>query len=87
MAGGVTLNCVANGNPQGKNFERIWISTAAGDAGGALARRLAAWHAQEEIRVFHHRGRHASLICSGRDIPTTRSKRVCARTIAVISKA
>jgi len=50
MAGGVALNCVANGRIlREKIFERIWIQPAAGDAGGALGAALAAWHAQEGI--------------------------------------
>jgi carbamoyltransferase len=45
MAGGVALNCVANGKllRQG-TFKDIWIQPAAGDAGGALGAVLAAWH-------------------------------------------
>ena len=49
MAGGVALNCVANGIIlREKIFERIWIQPAAGDAGGALGAALAAWHAHKE---------------------------------------
>ena len=49
MAGGVALNCVANGLIlKEKIFERIWIQPAAGDAGGALGAALAAWYAQKE---------------------------------------
>jgi len=45
MAGGVALNCVANGKIQKeKIFENIWIQPAAGDAGGALGAALAFWH-------------------------------------------
>jgi carbamoyltransferase len=45
MAGGVALNCVANGRIHREGiFERIWIQPAAGDAGGALGAALAAWH-------------------------------------------
>ena len=45
LAGGVALNCVANGKIQaGKFFEQIWIQPAAGDAGGALGAALAAFH-------------------------------------------
>jgi len=45
MAGGVALNCVANGIIlREKIFEKIWIQPAAGDAGGALGAALAAWH-------------------------------------------
>ena len=45
MAGGVALNCVANGKVlrDGK-FKRVWIQPAAGDAGGALGAALAAYH-------------------------------------------
>jgi carbamoyltransferase len=45
LAGGVALNCVANGKvlQEGK-FKRIWIQPAAGDAGGALGAALAAYH-------------------------------------------
>ena len=45
LAGGVALNCVANGKivRDGK-FERIWVQPAAGDAGGALGAALAAYH-------------------------------------------
>ncbi|HPG60220.1 MAG TPA: carbamoyltransferase N-terminal domain-containing protein, partial [Candidatus Wallbacteria bacterium] len=45
LAGGVALNCVANGKilRQGP-FKNIWIQPAAGDAGGALGAALAAWY-------------------------------------------
>src|ERR1041385_43177 len=45
LAGGVALNCVANGwILREKIFERLWIQPAAGDAGGALGAALAVWH-------------------------------------------
>jgi carbamoyltransferase len=45
MAGGVALNCVANGKIlNDKTFEDIWIQPASGDAGGALGGALAVWH-------------------------------------------
>jgi carbamoyltransferase len=45
MAGGVALNCVANGRLLREGpFDRIWIQPAAGDAGGALGAALLAWH-------------------------------------------
>ena len=48
LAGGVALNCVANGLIlREKIFERLWIQPAAGDAGGALGAALAAWHSKE----------------------------------------
>ena len=45
LAGGVALNCVANGKVwRDRRFENIWIQPAAGDAGGALGAALAAYH-------------------------------------------
>ena len=45
LAGGVALNCVANGKIlRDGAFERIWIQPAAGDAGGALGAAFAAYH-------------------------------------------
>jgi carbamoyltransferase len=45
LAGGVALNCVANGKLLKENiFDNIWIQPAAGDAGGALGAALAAYH-------------------------------------------
>lgn len=45
LAGGVALNCVANGILLRENiFENIWIQPAAGDAGGALGAALAVWY-------------------------------------------
>ncbi|MFA6449012.1 MAG: carbamoyltransferase [bacterium] len=66
LAGGVALNCVANGLLLREEiFDNIWIQPAAGDAGGALGAALAGWH--------HYRGKprlspagkdkqHASLL-------------------------
>jgi carbamoyltransferase len=53
LAGGVALNCVANGIIlREKIFDRIWIQPAAGDAGGALGAALAAWYdSPENARV------------------------------------
>lgn len=45
LAGGVALNCVANGRLLREGpFDAIWIQPAAGDAGGALGAALMAWH-------------------------------------------
>ncbi|MFO7598601.1 MAG: carbamoyltransferase N-terminal domain-containing protein, partial [Candidatus Desulfacyla sp.] len=45
LAGGVALNCVANGRVLREGpFENIWIQPAAGDAGGALGAALSVWH-------------------------------------------
>ncbi|MCH8829533.1 MAG: hypothetical protein IID45_08155, partial [Planctomycetes bacterium] len=45
MAGGVALNCVANGRVlRESGFDNLWIQPAAGDAGGALGVALFIWH-------------------------------------------
>jgi carbamoyltransferase len=45
LAGGVALNCVANGKIlEEKIFDNIWIQPASGDAGGSLGAALALWH-------------------------------------------
>jgi len=45
LAGGVALNCVANGKVlRDGSFDNIWIQPAAGDAGGAVGAALAAYH-------------------------------------------
>ena len=45
LAGGVALNCVANGKIlEEKIFDKIWIQPAAGDAGGSLGAALAYWY-------------------------------------------
>ena len=45
LAGGVALNCVANGMLLRQNFfDNIWIQPAAGDAGGALGAALSVWY-------------------------------------------
>lgn len=49
LAGGVALNCVANGKILLENiFDNIWIQPAAGDAGGALGAALFAWYSYLE---------------------------------------
>ncbi|WP_338243745.1 carbamoyltransferase family protein [Aurantiacibacter hainanensis] len=59
LAGGVALNCVANGKLlRAGIFDRIWIQPAAGDAGGALGAALAAWHQfHGEARTVRQDGR------------------------------
>ena len=45
LAGGVALNCVANGKIlKNKIFDNVWVQPAAGDAGGSLGAALAYWH-------------------------------------------
>ena len=49
LAGGVALNCVANGKIlEEKIFDNIWIQPAAGDAGGSLGAALALWHIEQK---------------------------------------
>ncbi len=49
LAGGVALNCVANGKVlRDGRFKRVWIQPAAGDAGGALGAALAAYHLHKD---------------------------------------
>ena len=56
LAGGVALNCVANGKLLKENiFDNIWIQPAAGDAGGSLGAALAFWYLEEnkERKIDH----------------------------------
>ena len=58
LAGGVALNCVANGILlREKIFENIWIQPAAGDAGGSLGGALSVWyqHLQNERKISSER--------------------------------
>jgi len=49
LAGGVALNCVANGKIlKEKIFDKIWVQPAAGDAGGSLGAALALWHLEQD---------------------------------------
>ncbi|MSU31623.1 MAG: hypothetical protein EXS25_02970 [Pedosphaera sp.] len=53
LAGGVALNCVANGRTLREGpFKNLWIQPSAGDAGGALGAALAAWHAPADRGGF-----------------------------------
>jgi carbamoyltransferase len=57
LAGGVALNCVANGKvARDGAFKNIWVQPAAGDAGGALGAALAAYHVykRQPRRVLGH---------------------------------
>ena len=48
LAGGVALNCVANGKIlKEKIFDNMWVQPAAGDAGGSLGAALALWHIEQ----------------------------------------
>jgi carbamoyltransferase len=57
LAGGVALNCVANGKVlRDGRFKRIWVQPAAGDAGGALGAAFAAYH--------QHHGGDRTVVCT-----------------------
>lgn len=57
LAGGVALNCVANGRLLREGpFENIWIQPAAGDAGGAIGAAYYTWH------LYHQKPRRANTI-------------------------
>ena len=57
LAGGVALNCVANGILlREKIFDNIWIQPAAGDAGGALGAALSTWYLHHRNKRFTSNG-------------------------------
>jgi carbamoyltransferase len=57
LAGGVALNCVANGKVlRSGKVDRLWIQPAAGDAGGALGAALAAYHLYLDKPRTQHNG-------------------------------
>ena len=87
MAGGVALNCVANGLIlKEKIFDRIWIQPAAGDAGGALGAALAVWFAGKEHPrlVSPSDSMHASLL--GPEFSDDENERVLRSHNAVYKK-
>ncbi len=80
MAGGVSLNCVANGKLlRAGIFDDIWIQPASGDAGGALGAALCAWHvwAGQERRVHAPDAMRGAYL--GPEFSFTDIKRVAAR--------
>ena len=68
LAGGVALNCVANGRLCREGpFEDLWIQPAAGDAGGALGAALFAWHQlMDKPRVVTGRDRQKGSLLGPR---------------------
>lgn len=66
LAGGVALNCVANGRIlRERIFQEIWIQPAAGDAGGALGAALLGWHqylGKERQTDGGHDAQHGSYL-------------------------
>ena len=76
LAGGVALNCVANGKLLRENiFDNIWIQPAAGDAGGAVGAALAAYHGfiGQPRKLQRPHGRHGRLLSRPGLRATTRS--------------
>ena len=76
LAGGVALNCVANGRILREGpFKDIWIQPAAGDAGGALGAALVVWHQYlDKPRAGRRRARrHARRLPRPALLATTRS--------------
>jgi carbamoyltransferase len=69
LAGGVALNCVANGKIlRDGAFKNIWIQPAAGDAGGAVGAALATWHqflGQDRIADERHDLMEGALLGPG----------------------
>lgn len=65
MAGGVALNCVANGRLKREGpFKNIWVQPAAGDAGGALGAAFLGWHhhLKKPRRIVKPDAQKASLL-------------------------
>jgi carbamoyltransferase len=57
MAGGVALNCVANGKLLADGaFDDIWVQPASGDSGGALGAALVGWHIRKQMARPAHGG-------------------------------
>ncbi len=82
LAGGVALNCVANGKLLKEDlFDEVWIQPAAGDAGGALGAAFAAYHIHFNREREHHsgtdimKGSYLGPIFSDMDIIRTAKKR------------
>jgi carbamoyltransferase len=69
LAGGVALNCVANGRLMREGpYRNLWIQPAAGDAGGALGAALLAWHrylGKPRAADGVHDAQHASYLGPG----------------------
>jgi carbamoyltransferase len=85
LAGGVALNCVANGKLLKANvFDDIWIQPAAGDAGGAVGAALAVWHVHdrhERRAVSGYDGMRGALL--GPEFSTRAVERILNRYDAV----
>jgi carbamoyltransferase len=77
MAGGVALNCVANGRIQDEaGIEELFIQPAAGDGGGSLGAALWAWHTV----LAHPRGEQLQHVSLGRAVPCSEIRTELERT-------
>ena len=77
MAGGVALNCVANGRLLETGlFKNVWIQPAAGDAGGALGAALAAQSIPHKISVSAAASRGAIFVLEGASLETAKVGKV-----------
>ncbi|HEX6178507.1 MAG TPA: carbamoyltransferase [Thermoanaerobaculia bacterium] len=77
LAGGVALNCVANGRILREGlFDDIWIQPAAGDAGGSVGAALAAWHHYlgNDARVSDQQGSYLGPAYSNAEIESFLSR-------------
>ena len=80
LAGGVALNCVANGKIAADGaFENIWVQPASGDAGGAIGAALAAYH--RHIKAPRH-VRHPDAMSAGALGPAFSSEEIEAELLA-----
>lgn len=92
MAGGVALNCVANGRILREGpFREIWIQPAAGDAGGALGAALAIWYQYcdhpRQIEVLPQAAEQELIQSTAIGIDRIDTERTLERTVATLSRA
>ena len=88
LAGGVALNCVANGRLLREGpFERLWIQPAAGDAGGALGAALFVWHQLlDKPRQPHARRQPEGQLARARGSRPPRSTRFLAPSGGAVTR-
>lgn len=89
MAGGVALNCVANGRLLSSGlFDDIWIQPAAGDAGGALGAALCAWKKPVQFSAFlgpEYSQQEVREYLESNYIPYTESQNIAAETARLLA--
>jgi carbamoyltransferase len=80
LAGGVALNCVANGKlSEAGIFKNLWIQPAAGDAGGSVGAALAAWHIGMDKPRSPQSPDAMKGACLGPEFPDKEIRKVAAR--------